>query len=123
MTYEITLTVDLGKATISAMDRFDQPLDIDIQTDNGITVISTDIELPNKIKIYVEGVDSDHAVTLLGASLGGIKFNKNKLDKLFVYNHPYGQNRSISWQFNGFAEFDLFEHSAIKYHLIMGTTI
>lgn len=123
MTYEITLTVDLGKATISAMDRFDQHLDIDIQINNGITVISTDIELPNKIKIYVEGVDSDHAVTLLSVSLGGIRFNKNKLDKLFVYNHPYGQNRSTSWQFNGFAEFDLFEHSAIKYHLIMGTTI
>lgn len=122
MKYKFTLELDLGQSNVYLTDRNDQPLDTEIETNGNVTTIVTYIEIPNMIRVHINH-NPDCPVELLGASLGHIKFQKSKLEKLFVYHHPYGQNKNTIWQFGGLAEFEFFEHSAIKYHLIVGTTI
>lgn len=123
MKYKFVMELELDQSTVTLTDRYNQDLAIEVQRNENTATISTDIELPNKIKVHIQQANSKSAVTLLGASLGHIRFNKNNLSRLFVYHHPYGQNRNTTWEFGGLAEFEFFEHSAIKYHLIIGTTI
>lgn len=123
MIYKFVLELELGQSTVNLTDRHNNILPVEIQQHNVITTISTDIELPNKIKVHIQNASSESEIKLVGASLGHIKFNKHNLSKLFVYHHPYGLNRDTTWKFGSLVEFEFFEHSAIKYHLLIGTTI
>lgn len=123
MKYEFVLELKLDCAEFYIIDRNNQQIKVDTKTNNNISIITTSIELPNRIKFIIANPESNPIIKLIGASLGGIQFNKSKLDDLFVYHHRYGQNRSTIWDLGGMAEFEFFEYSAIKYHLIKGTLI
>ena len=123
MKYELVFEFDLDQPDVSLTDRYDQALEFETQKINNVTVIRTNIELPNKIKVHIQNIDPPPKIKLLSVSLGHIKFLKNSLDKLFVYHHPYGENRNTVWEYGGLAEFEFFEHNAIKYHLLSGTVI
>lgn len=123
MKYKFVLELELDRAEFYLADRNNHRLEFDTTTNGNSSTITTDIELPNRIKLIIENPVPDSSIKIIGASLGNLRFNKHKLGDLFVYHHCYGQNRNTTWDLGGLVEFEFFEYSAIKYHLIRGTLI
>jgi hypothetical protein len=123
MEYNLELQFLKLNANLYFSDRFGNILKTDITRCEDLICTSTFITLPNKITVEILPTQEELNIKLVGVCLGKIKFNNNALEKIFIYYHPYGQSRSCDWNFGGKVEFEFFEHSAIKYHLIMGTTI
>jgi hypothetical protein len=120
MKYKLVIEVKNLISDVVLSDRSGQRLDTHVEVGT-TTKISTEILLPNKIFLIIS--DSQLPIELIGVWLGEIKFKKNALEKLFVYNHKYGQSRNLTWDMEGTVEFKFFEHSPIKYHLLMGSAI
>jgi hypothetical protein len=123
MEYNLELQFLNLNANLYFSDRFGNILKTDTTRRGDQISTSTSITLPNKITVEISPTQEDLNIKLVGVWLGKIKFNNTALEKIFVYYHPYGQNKSCDWNFGGKVEFEFFEHSAIKYHLIMGSTI
>ena len=123
MEYHLELQFFKLNANLCFSDRFGNVLKTNTTRQGDMTCMSTSITLPNRITIEISDTQEDLNIKLAAVWLGKIKFNNNALEKMFVHYHPYGQNKSCDWNFGGKVEFDFFEHSVIKYHLIMGSTI
>ena len=122
MKYLLELQFSKLNVDLHFSDRSGTSLDTNT-TREDLICVSTFISLPNKITVESTCLQEALQIKLVGVRLGGIKFSNSTLEKLFVYNHPYGQSRSCDWNFGGKVEFEFFESSAIKYHLIMGSSI
>lgn len=123
MEYLLELQFSKLDADLRFSDRFSNRLDADIIRRGDLTCFSILITLPNRILIEMFNKSQTSEVELFAVWLGGIKFKDSALERLFVYSHSYGKSRSSKWNFGGQVEFEFFESSAIKYHLIMGSTI
>ena len=123
MLYNLELQFSKLNTNLQFSDRSGKILNISTLQRGDLICMSTSISLPNKITVEIAQPQQDLDIKLVAVWLGEIKFNTKALEKLFVYHHAYGQSRSCDWNFGGRAEFEFFESSAIKYHLIMGTTI
>ena len=123
MEYNLELQFSKLNADLCFANRYGSILKTDMIHRENTICVSTNITLPNKIIIEISKTREDFDIKLIGVWLGGIKFNNQALKNLFVYHHPYGQSRSCDWNFGGKVEFDFFEASIIKYHLVMRTII
>ena len=123
MQYNLELQFSKLDANLCFSDRSGNILNTNTIQRGDLICMSASITLPNKISVKIEQPQQDIDITLVAVWLGEIKFNAKALEKLFVYHHAYGQNRSCDWNFGGRAEFEFFEASVIKYHLLMSTTI
>jgi hypothetical protein len=122
MKYKLILKI-LGATTLILTDRHGNDLETTTETQDTVTKISTYITLPNKIIAHIPESQQPTDICLSGVWLGEVKFKNSALTKLFVYRHAYGEGKSLHWNWPGQVEFEFFEHSAIKYHLIMGSTV
>ena len=123
MLYNLELQFSKLNTNLRFSDRSGNIFNTNTLQRGDLICMSTSINLPNKITVEIAQPQQDLDIKLVGVWLGEIKFNSKILEKLFVYHHAYGQNRSCDWNFPGKVEFEFFESCAIKYHLIMGTTI
>ena len=122
MKYKLVFEI-VGATTLNLKDRHGNNLETTIESQDTLTKISTYISLPNKITVDIPGSDKSPDIFLSGVWLGEIKFKHSALPHLFVYRHIHGENRSLNWNCPGQVEFEFFEYSPIKYHLLMGSTI
>lgn len=123
MQYQLDLLLDVKDVNLSLSDRSGNNLVMDIAPEGNLVKVSTKVFLPNLIRLGISKTTDNGSATLESVWLGNVKFNKNALHRTFVYRHEYGENRSPQWEFNGNVEFEFFEYTAIKYHLLMGTRI
>ena len=123
MLYQLDLLLSVSDIDLSIKDRNDNIVVFTTTTIGELTKLSMKISLPNKIIITISKNINTGVAKLVSASLGNIQFNKDSMEKIFVYYHEYGLNRSTNWEFNGKVEFNFFDQTPIKYHLNMGTTI
>lgn len=123
MKYLLELQFSKLNVDLHFSDRSGTSLDTNTTRCGNRICVSTFITLPNKITVDITCLQEALQIKLSGVCLGRIKFSNSALEKLFVYHHPYGQSRSCDWNFGGKVEFVFFESSAIKYHLIMGSSI
>ena len=123
MLYNLELQFSKLNTSLRFGDRSGNILNANTLQRGDLICRSTLITLPNKITVEIAQPQQDRDIKLVAVWLGQIKFNTKALEKLFVYHHAYGQSRSCDWNFSGKVEFEFFEFCAIKYHLIMGTTI
>ena len=123
MLYQFELLLDTKNVILTARDRFNNPIPLNLSNQGTLVRITTDISMPNGITIGITKTDPSGIATLKSAWLGQIKFHNDSLSRLFVYHHEYGMARSCEWEFGGEVEFELFDHDPITYHLNMGTRI
>lgn len=123
MQYNLQLAFSKLNTDLHFSDRSGNILNTKTIRHGDLVCVQTSITMPNKITVAIAQLQQDLNIKLVAVRLGEIKFNTTALQKIFVYNHAYGQSRSCDWNFPGNVDFEFFEASAIKYHLIMGTTI
>lgn len=104
-------------------DRTGSLLPVEISHIGNLCKIKTNICLPNRMIIQLKKKTQTGYTKLLQAKLGHVKFNNDCLTKLFVYYHTHGHNRCLEWIYDGRVEFEFFEFTATKYHLVIGTQI
>lgn len=123
MQYKFSLLLSVKDTDFILSDRHGQILSPKITDHGDLVELTTDISLPNTIHLSLTKKSNHGSIVLKAVSLGHLKFNDSDLKKLFVYYHQFGSNRNVEWEYNGRVEFQIFEFSAIKYHLLMNTRI
>jgi hypothetical protein len=123
MLYQLDLRLLINNVQLSAQDRNGNELKLHTVTENGLTKISTQISMPNKITLNLSKTADSGQAELKSVVLGHIQFNSNSLERLLIYHHEHGLNRSTIWTFDGKVEFDFFDYNPISQHLNLGTQI
>ena len=123
MLYHLTFQLSMADMQLTAIDRDGHELKLHTVTKNGLTKISTQITMPNKITLNLSKISDSGQAELKSVSLGYIQFNSASLGQLLTYHHEYGLNRSTKWLFNGRVEFEFFDYNPVSQHLNLGTKI
>jgi hypothetical protein len=123
MLYHLDFLLSATDVQISAVDRTGNSLKLDTLIENGLTKISTQITMPNRITLNLLKIADTGVAELKSVSLGNIQFKSSSLDRLLIYHHEYGLNCSTKWEYNGRVEFNFFDYNPIAQHLNLGSTI
>lgn len=116
--------------SVTLEDRSHSVLESQHEIKNGIHRISTKISLPNKILLQIIA-PQDAKLEIVGATLAGIRINKDKLFRIFEFYrgkslsdyHQTVPDRNIDWSPGGVALFNFFAINPFIFLLQIGNKI